>query len=56
MTGGAFGAISDRMRLDGGVDLLEFDVAGWHWPAFNLGRRDRRRGCPDAAERVAGRP
>lgn len=36
IVGGALGNILDRMRLGGVVDFLDFHVAGWHWPAFNM--------------------
>jgi signal peptidase II len=34
--GGAAGNIIDRIRLGGVIDFLDFHVAGWHWPAFNM--------------------
>jgi signal peptidase II len=34
--GGALGNVLDRMVLGYVVDFLDFHVAGWHWPAFNL--------------------
>ena len=34
--GGAIGNFIDRVRLRSVVDFLDFHVAGWHWPAFNL--------------------
>ena len=34
--GGALGNFIDRVRLRAVVDFLDFHVAGWHWPAFNL--------------------
>lgn len=34
--GGAMGNVLDRMVLGYVVDFLDFHVAGWHWPAFNL--------------------
>lgn len=34
--GGAAGNFIDRVRLRAVVDFLDFHVAGWHWPAFNL--------------------
>lgn len=37
IVGGAIGNVIDRVRLGGVVDFLDFYVAGWHWPAFNLG-------------------
>lgn len=34
--GGALGNLWDRLTLGGVVDFLDFHVAGWHWPAFNV--------------------
>ncbi|WP_425450433.1 signal peptidase II [Virgifigura deserti] len=34
--GGALGNIIDRLRYGAVVDFLDFHLAGWHWPAFNL--------------------
>jgi signal peptidase II len=34
--GGAFGNVLDRLRFGAVVDFLDFHLAGWHWPAFNL--------------------
>lgn len=34
--GGAIGNVIDRLRFDAVVDFLDFHVAGWHWPAFNV--------------------
>ena len=35
--GGALGNVVDRLRFDGAVaDFLDFHVAGYHWPAFNV--------------------
>ncbi|MCX8085859.1 MAG: signal peptidase II [Rhodocyclaceae bacterium] len=34
--GGALGNVIDRLRLGAVVDFLDFHLAGWHWPAFNL--------------------
>lgn len=34
--GGAFGNVVDRMRYGAVVDFLDFHVAGYHWPAFNI--------------------
>lgn len=34
--GGALGNLTDRLRLGGAIDFLDFHVAGLHWPAFNL--------------------
>lgn len=34
--GGALGNVVDRIRLGAVVDFLDFHVAGYHWPAFNL--------------------
>jgi signal peptidase II len=34
--GGAIGNVIDRIALGYVVDFLDFYIAGWHWPAFNL--------------------
>ena len=34
--GGAIGNVADRITLGYVVDFLDFHLAGWHWPAFNL--------------------
>lgn len=34
--GGALGNVIDRFRFGAVVDFLDFHVAGWHWPAFNV--------------------
>jgi signal peptidase II len=34
--GGALGNLYDRMVYGHVVDFLDFHVAGWHWPAFNV--------------------
>ena len=34
--GGATGNVLDRIVLGHVVDFLDFHLAGWHWPAFNL--------------------
>ncbi len=34
--GGAIGNLIDRVRLGYVIDFLDFHVAGWHWPAFNI--------------------
>ena len=34
--GGAMGNVIDRIVLGHVVDFLDFHIAGWHWPAFNL--------------------
>lgn len=34
--GGALGNVIDRLRFGAVVDFLDFHVAGWHWPAFNV--------------------
>lgn len=34
--GGAIGNVIDRLRYDAVVDFIDWHLAGWHWPAFNL--------------------
>lgn len=34
--GGALGNLLDRIRMGVVVDFLDFYVASWHWPAFNV--------------------
>lgn len=34
--GGAFGNLVDRLLHGAVIDFLDFHLAGWHWPAFNL--------------------
>ncbi len=34
--GGAVGNLIDRMRFGMVIDFLDFHVAGYHWPAFNV--------------------
>lgn len=34
--GGALGNVIDRGRHGAVVDWLDFHIAGWHWPAFNM--------------------
>lgn len=34
--GGAIGNVVDRFRFGAVADFLDFHVAGWHWPAFNI--------------------
>lgn len=34
--GGALGNTLDRFRHGAVTDFLDFHLAGWHWPAFNL--------------------
>ncbi len=34
--GGAIGNVVDRLRFGAVVDFLDFHVANWHWPSFNL--------------------
>ncbi|MEO3428326.1 signal peptidase II [Pelagibius sp. CAU 1746] len=36
VVGGALGNAVDRLHLPGVVDFLDFHLAGWHWPAFNV--------------------
>lgn len=33
---GALGNLIDRLRFGAVVDFLDFHVAGYHWPAFNV--------------------
>jgi signal peptidase II len=34
--GGAIGNVIDRLAHGHVIDFLDFHVAGWHWPAFNV--------------------
>jgi signal peptidase II len=34
--GGAIGNVIDRVRFGAVADFLDFHVAGYHWPAFNV--------------------
>jgi signal peptidase II len=34
--GGAIGNVIDRVAYGHVIDFLDFHVAGWHWPAFNV--------------------
>lgn len=34
--GGAIGNVIDRLRFGAVADFLDFHLAGWHWPAFNI--------------------
>ncbi|OGS95630.1 MAG: signal peptidase II [Gallionellales bacterium RBG_16_56_9] len=34
--GGAIGNVIDRIAYGHVIDFLDFHLAGWHWPAFNL--------------------
>ncbi|MFK4046206.1 signal peptidase II [Roseomonas mucosa] len=36
IAGGALGNVVDRLRHGAVTDFLDFYVAGYHWPAFNL--------------------
>ncbi len=36
IVGGAVGNVVDRLRLGAVADFLDFHVAMYHWPAFNL--------------------
>ena len=36
VVGGAASNVVDRMLHPGVVDFLDFHLAGWHWPAFNV--------------------
>lgn len=33
---GAIGNIIDRLRFNAVIDFLDFHIAGYHWPAFNI--------------------
>lgn len=35
--GGAVGNVIDRFRFGAVIDFLDVHVAGYHWPAFNVG-------------------
>lgn len=34
--GGALGNVIDRVRFGAVVDFIQWHVAGWYWPAFNV--------------------
>lgn len=34
--GGALGNVIDRLRFGAVADFLDFHIAGWHYPAFNV--------------------
>ncbi|MEE8394284.1 MAG: signal peptidase II [Rhodospirillales bacterium] len=34
--GGALGNVVDRLRFGAVADFLDFHLAGYHWPAFNV--------------------
>ena len=36
LIGGALGNLIDRLRFGAVFDFLDFHLADWHWPAFNL--------------------
>ena len=36
LIGGAIGNVVDRVRFGAVTDFLDFHLAGYHWPAFNL--------------------
>ena len=36
IVGGALGNTLDRVRHGAVTDFLDFHLAGWHWPAFNM--------------------
>jgi len=36
IVGGASGNLIDRVRFGAVIDFLDFHVANWHWPAFNV--------------------
>src|SRR3546814_4326316 len=40
VVGGAVGNAVDRFHQPGVVDFLDFHLAGWHWPAFNVARSE----------------
>lgn len=36
IAGGAIGNLIDRIRWRAVLDFLDFYIASWHWPAFNV--------------------
>jgi signal peptidase II len=36
ISGGAIGNVIDRIRFGAVADFLDFHIAGYHWPAFNV--------------------
>lgn len=36
IVGGALGNVIDRLHIGAVVDFLDFHLAGYHWPAFNV--------------------
>jgi signal peptidase II len=34
--GGALGNVIDRLRFEAVADFLDFHIANYHWPAFNI--------------------
>jgi signal peptidase II len=36
IAGGAAGNVADGMRHGAVTDFLDFHIAAWHWPAFNM--------------------
>ena len=36
ISGGAIGNVIDRVRFGAVADFLDFHIAGYHWPAFNV--------------------
>lgn len=36
IAGGIVGNLVDRLRVGHVIDFLDFQVAGYHWPAFNI--------------------
>lgn len=36
VVGGGIGNLIDRIRFDAVIDFLDFHIASYHWPAFNI--------------------